>query len=469
MSNELWRWGAADLAAAAAKGEVSSREVVQAHLDRIGEVNPRLNAVTVVLADTALAAADEVDRRQAEGAPLGPLHGVPFTVKENIELVGSATTEGVAALADAVPGLDAPHVARMKAAGGIPLGRTNLPDFGLRWHTANGLRGATVNPWDPAKTPGGSSGGEAAALATGMTPLGLGNDLGGSLRVPSQCCGTAALKPSFGRVPYARSLEPRDPGLAIQLMAVQGPMARHVRDLRLAFAAMAGSDPRDPVSVPAPLEGPPAPAPVRVAVVVDPGGGGVDPGVAEAVRSAADALADAGYAVEEAEPPRLADAAASWATLLSTEIVVIRPLLDPLVSDEAHRFLDLFLEVAPPTDLAGLVDGYTARHGLAREWSEFQAAHPLVLGPVMSTPPFEVGYDVSGPDAVRELVHRMRLVVAVNNLGLPAAAVPTGMASGLPQGVQVIGARYREDLCLDAAEAIERRLGVLAPIDPAAG
>src|SRR5205807_509402 len=170
---------------------------------------------------------------------------------------------GLVALEGAVASEDAPQVAALRAAGAIPIGRTNLPDLGLRWHTDNALRGATVNPWDPGRTAGGSSGGEAAALATGMTPLGLGNDYGGSLRVPSAFCGTAALKPTFGRVPDASSLAPEEFPLTLQLFAVQGPMARGVADLRLAFASMIGPDPRDPWWTPAPLQGPAQAGPVR--------------------------------------------------------------------------------------------------------------------------------------------------------------------------------------------------------------
>lgn len=187
---DLFRFGATELARRIRAREVSSVEVVRAHLERIEAVNSKLNALTVVLADEALTAAEACDRALAEGrSPLGPLHGVPMTVKENIDLAGTATTEGIVALAQSMPASDGPHVLQLRAAGAIPIARSNMPDFGLRWHTDNALRGTTLNPWDRSRTPGGSSGGEAAALATGMTPLGNGNDLGGSLRWPSQCCG----------------------------------------------------------------------------------------------------------------------------------------------------------------------------------------------------------------------------------------------------------------------------------------
>jgi len=421
-----------------------------------------------VLADEARAAAEEADRAVEDRRPLGPLHGVPFTVKENVDLVGSATTLGVVAMAGANPPQDAPQPARFKTAGAIPIGRTNLPDFGLRWHTDNALRGATRNPWDAARTPGGSSGGEAVALATGMTPLGIGNDLGGSLRVPSHCCGTAALKPTVGRIPHASSIPPLDPFISIQLMAVQGPMARHVRDLRLAYGIAAGADPRDPTSVPVPLAGPSLPPPVRVAVVTDPGGTGVDPGIADGVRTAADALADAGYDLVEAEPPLLAEAVESWARTVLGDVIAMRGMIDPLLGDDARTFLDhaaTAVALRGPEDIS---EGYVVRHACAREWSMFQVDHPLILGPTMTSPPFEVGLDLGGPDQFREILDSLRLVVALNGLGLPAVALPVGVSGGLPRSVQVIGARYREDLCLDAAEAIERRLGTITPIDPAA-
>jgi amidase len=459
--------GAADLARIIRSRDVSSREVVKAHLDRIAEVNPAINAITVTLADSALAAADKADREIVAGAEVGPLHGVPFTVKENIDLTGSATTQGLVAMADAVPPVDAPHIAQVKAAGAIPIARTNLPDFGLRWHSDNALRGATKNPWAVTRTPGGSSGGDAAALATGMTPLGMGNDYGGSLRWPSQCCGTTALKPTLGRIPQASALAPQEPPITIQLFAVQGPMARHVRDLRLAFENMCGPDPRDPWHVPAPLSG--ADVPKRAALTIDPAGEGVDPDVAAGVRRAADALRDAGWEVVEAEPPRVDDARDIWAGLVGYESrAAFVPVLQQIGGADANRFLEMVLAGTTALDPLGYFQGLADREGLAREWSQFSAEYPVTLGPANTMQPFPVGFDLEGPDEIQQLLRGFRLIVAANLLGLPVAAVNAGMGarSGLPQCVQLIGARFREDLCLDAAEAIEDRLGIVTPIDP---
>jgi len=221
-ADPLWQLSATELAQAIRTGQTSSVEVIRAHLQRIETVNPAVNAVTVVLSDRALDQARAADRALAAGEDLPALHGVPFTVKENIDLVGTPTTAGVAALAGAYPSRDAPTVERLRAAGGIPLARTNCPSYAVRWHTDSELWGATLNPWDASRTPGASSGGEAVALATGMSPLGLGNDGLGSLRWPALCCGVSALKPTLGRIPHASTIEPVDTPIGIQLSAVHG-------------------------------------------------------------------------------------------------------------------------------------------------------------------------------------------------------------------------------------------------------
>jgi len=464
-ATELWSMGVGQLARAIRERRVSSREVVEAHLARIESVNREQNAITAVLRHEALAAADEADRKIAAGDQVGSLHGVPFTIKENIDVAGSATTQGVKALATAVPTLDAPQVANLRQAGAIPIARTNMPDFALRWHTDNALHGATRNPWDPARTPGGSSGGEAVALATGMTPLGLGNDLGGSLRYPSQCTGIAAMRPTLGRVPRASTIEPVDAPISIQLYNSEGPMARHVADLRLALEEMIKPSWRDPWYVPLPLAGPPLARPIRVALVVDPAGQGTAGQVARGVRKAADQLAASGYAVDEVEAPAVALAAETWANLIVADLRVMWPMMSPLVSDDANLFMSSVFEVGNDLDRGAHLQSFMARQSLARAWAEFQVTYPLILAPVSTVPPAAVGADLT-PDGVAHLIQAMRMVVAVNLLGLPSASVPVGIDEGLPQAVQIIGPRYREDLCLDAAEALEQACGVFTPIDP---
>ena len=462
----LWQWSATNLASAIRERRLSSHDVIEAHLERIEAVNPKVNAVTVVLADDALRAAREADKAVAAGDDVGPLHGVPITVKEGFDVVGSATTHGIVALRDSMQVIDAPVVAHLKQAGAIPIGRTNLPNYGLRYHTDNDLRGATLNPWDASRTPGGSSGGEAAAIATGMSPLGVGGDMGGSLRYPAQCCGVTSIRPSLGRVSRtSSSIFPDSPLFYEQIASVNGPMARHVGDLRLALDVMSRADPGDPLWMPAMRLGQAGPGPVKVAVTADPAGHGVSPAVAEGVATAAAVLADAGYAVEQVDPPLIDESTRTLEQISIMEIESYLPGLRETISADARRFLNgLVGDIT--ADLPSYMKAIATRHEIAREWNLFLERYSLVLGPVSTMPPFEVGYDVSGPDQIRRFIESIGLTEVCNLLGLPSVAVPVQVVDGLPQGVQLIGRRYHEDLCFDAAEAIERQQGVFTPIDP---
>ncbi|HUR02257.1 MAG TPA: amidase [Nonomuraea sp.] len=457
---ELWELTAGELARLIGAREVSSCEVVQAHLARIAEVNPHINAITVVLDEQALEAADAADRALRDGTAPGPLCGVPMTVKENVDVAGSATTLGIVALRDAVAPRDAPHIAQLRAAGAIPIGRTNMPEFGMRWHTDNALRGATRNPWSAGHTPGGSSGGDAAAVATGLTPLGLGNDGAGSLRWPAQCCGVAALKPSLGRVAQRGQASP----FGFQLLAVHGPIARRVADLRLAFDHMCGHAPGDPWYAPVPLRGLVPAGPTGVAAVT---GLDADPRVTAAVRQAAKLLADAGYQVAESLPPALDRASEIYTQIMSSygRVHEEQPPVETVASEGFVQFWTAFEE--PWTRAAGRAafDPMMERAALARAWDDWTASTPLVLAPICTLPAFPVGADLD-PEWVAGWPAALRMSVVANLLGLPSVAVPTGPADGLPQAVQIIGPRFREDLCLDAAAAIEAGIPRLTPIYP---
>jgi len=469
MTTYLWQREAGELARMIAGRQVTSAEVVEAHLARIEVVNPSVNAIVRVLADEARAGAARADEAVARGDRLGPLHGVPCTVKENIDMAGLPTTWGVPALAQAVVPADAPVVERMRAAGAIPIGRTNLPDMALRVHTFSSLHGLTRNPWHPGRTAGGSSGGEASALASGMSPIGLGNDLGGSLRNPANACGIASIRPSAGRVPDAGYVPAEDHLLAVQLMNVQGPMARRVADVRLGLRVLMGAHPRDPWSIDAPFDGPPLARPIRVAVLSEPPGGSTDPKVAAIVRRAAQALADAGYVVEEACPPRYEDAVSCWARLIMGDFGSVLGLLSPMMGPDATAFLNNFNQAVPPlADVAAWSHLMVERDGIARAWSMFMADRPLLLSPTWTQLPFEHGFDTASPAGTAATKELMRPVVPANLLGLPSACVPAGRdeGTGLPVGVLITGRRLREDLCLEAAEAIEARLGLATPIDP---
>ena len=467
MTTELWQLSATELAESIRTGQTCSVEVVEAHLRRIEAVNPSINAIVIVLGEQALEAAKAADQALAAGDDVPPFHGVPFTIKDNIDVAGTPTTQGLKALAAAYPSRDAPIVERMRAAGAIPIGRTNLPSGAIRWHCESELWGATINPWDQSRTAGASSAGEAAAIATGMSPLGLGSDGLGSLRHPAQCCGVAALKPTLGRVPHATTIEPEYAPIGVQLTGVNGPLARRVADLKSAFETIAATTWRDPWTVPAPLRGPEPRKPVRVSIVVDPAGQGTAEQVQEGVRRAATALEDAGYDVDEVEPPLITVAANTLLIMLSTPGIRRgwQEFMSPIAPADTRRFISAFFEAAGHPDVMTAEQSFMTRQAVLRAWGEFLEVHPLIVAPICTDPPFEAGTDLDD-GRVAETIRIMRMAIAVNALGLPAVALPVGIGNGLPQAVQVIGPQYREDLCLDAAAAIETRLGTITPIDP---
>ena len=434
--------GAAELARAIAARELPAQAAVQAHLNRIAEGNGTLNAVTVTLADEALADADAADARLDRGEPAPPLLGVPFTVKENIDVAGTVTSLGLRG--GVAVELDAPHIAHLRGAGAIPIARTNLPDLALRWHTDNARHGATVNPFDATLSPGGSSGGDAVALASGMSAFAVGSDYGGSLRVPAALAGVYALRPTPGRLAQAFGAPPL---MSRQLMASDGPLARRAEDLALLLAAMAQPDPRDPRFTPA-VVGEPARGPVAL-VLADDGS-----------RRAADALVAAGYEVMEAEAPRLEEAAQLWLDLVGFEVRLgaLARLRDE-GSDGTRRSAEALFGLARALDGDGYARALGERHVLAAEYNAFLNHHPLILGPVSTCAPWPVGHDLRGADALREEWWGFRLTVATACLGLPAVSIPVGLdARGLPIGVQLIGPRWAESGLLGAAEAIELQL-----------
>ena len=462
--DDLWRKSALSLAQLIRAGDVSSREVAESHLARIDEVNSEVNAVVEVRPDEVLAEADRADATLRSSDALGTLHGVPFTVKTNVDVAGYATTRGSRALVDLVATVDAPVVEKMRRAGAVVLARTNMPDLGLRLNTESSLYGATHNPWRHGYTAGGSSGGAAAALATGMGPIALGNDIGGSLRNPAFCCGIASIKPSRGRVAAQDASEVYEATLSEQLMLVEGVMARQVGDVRRGLEVVMGSHRADPQSVDVPLHGPPVSK--RVALVPEPFGGETDAQIADGVRRAGQALADAGYEVDEVEPPFLFDVYFAWAELMSTTLAVTMANDLGLIDEGGLRFLELTDAGFPRATPESTTLLHQNRFRLARAWREFFTTYPLIVGPTWTLSPFPLGFDITDAESALKVVEMARFVLPANLLGLPAACVPVGFASELPTGVQIIGDLFRDDLCLNAAEAIEQSLGVLTPIDP---
>lgn len=443
---------ASDIAVLVRNGALSATEVVRAALDRIDAVNPRLNAIVQRMDEPAMAAARAVDLALAQGRDPGPMAGVPVTIKVNVDQAGFATTNGLRRQAGLVAAEDSPVVAGLKRAGAVIVGRTNTPAFSLRWFTRNSLHGQTLNPHDPALTPGGSSGGAAAAVASGMGAVAHGTDIAGSIRYPAYACGVHGLRPSLGRV-AAFNATAGDRHIGGQLMAVSGPLARSVLDLRLALAAMAGTDPRDPWSVAMPLDGPLVPK--RVALVEVPDGMAVSPAVRKALRDAAGRLADAGYLVDTPAAPPLREGLAVQLSLWMADMrhASTRALADEGDPDALFVY-DQLCRISPALDAGGLMDALQARARLARLWRAFLADWPLVLLPVSGVPPFANNRDVTSTTEFDAVIESQIPQIVPPLMGLPGLTVTTDLTGDTPMGVQLLAGPFREDLLLAAGEVL---------------
>jgi amidase len=435
-------------------------------LERLRQVNPHINAVVDPLDTEALEAADRADQAVAAGEPLGPLHGVPVTYKINMDYAGRPTTNGVVAFQNNVAKADNPAIANWRKAGAIGIGRTNVPPFSARFFTSNALHGRTLNPWNPRITPGGSTGGGAAAVASGIGPLAHGSDRAGSIRYPAFACGILGLRPTIGRIPTFNSTAPADPSLTTQITHTQGPLARTVRDLRLGFETMAGGDPRDPWWVPAPSSYS-VQQPCRVALCTKNPGAETEPAIIDALRSAAHWLEEAGYRIEEADPPYLEEIARLFFTLVrSEERSTTSTAIDGLGDYQLRKARASTMAYASELDYDGYIKAFGRRATILREWLLFLDRFPLLLMPVSSLRPVPLDYDQEGDAAVARMLTAHHPMLAISMLGLPALAAPTGQTEGIPVGVQLVAGRFREDVCFSAAEVIEARSPAVAPIEP---
>jgi amidase len=456
-TSDLWRLSAVDLAARIRRRDVSAREAAASVLDRIDHVNPRINALVEVMHDEALAAADACDRALAAGLAPGPLHGVPVTIKVNVDTAGHATTDGIVAAKDYIAKTDSPLVASLREAGAVIVGRSNTPAFSLRWFTDNDLHGRTLNPFDAKVTPGGSSGGAAAAIATGMGPIAHGNDYGGSIRYPAWACGVVGLRTTVGRVPAYKATNPNRV-ISNQMMSVQGPLARTVADARLALAAMSRGSPLDPQWVGAPLEHADAyTRPLRVAVLATHRAYDVDATVTAAIEQAARWLEATGCIVEYAEPPHFEEGARLWRQLVVDDLRRGGKAAVESMGDEGTKSaVRGYLSGLDALDANGVLEAQMRRYGIARDWAVFLDRHDVLLMPNSWQRQFPIDADKGAPDAVHKLLAAQSPLLGTAMLGLPGLAVPTRIVNALPVGVQIVAARFREDLALRAGEIIER-------------
>jgi aspartyl-tRNA(Asn)/glutamyl-tRNA(Gln) amidotransferase subunit A len=456
MSSDMIYFDATKLAELIRTREISSVEVVQAHLDRIDALNPKINAV-VTVADGVLKAARAAEAAVLSGENLGPLHGVPFTAKDSIDSANVLTQRGSPIFKGRVPDTDATSVARMKKAGGILLAKTNLPEFSYWIESDNLLTGRSNNPWDLERTPGGSSGGESAAIAAGMSPLGLGTDLAISVRGPAAQTGIVSLKATHGRIPMT-GIWPRAPRRFWHV----GPMARTVRDLALAFSQLAGPDGLDAfatstVQFDAGIGRSPY-RQLRVGWLIEPGFGPIDPEVGATVRAAAEALEGVGCFVEPVRIPALErDFALDVFNRL--HVMEMKPAFAQVTAgheDQMYKMSKTMLSLLD-TSMKDFIDAEQAAERLRDGYAEYFQKYDALVTPVLPLPAHKHGQEefvINGQKV--DATYLQGATVPLNITGLPGISMRFGTSKeGLPINVQIVGSWLAESTILSIASMLE--------------
>jgi amidase len=468
FSDELYFAPARELIAMLLAREVSSTELTRAAYERIRQINPRLNAVVTLCEERALKEAAESDRRLGARSAIRPLEGLPITIKECISSEGVRSIDGMKILEHNVPERDAPTVARYRQAGAVMLGKTNIPEMAMDYDCENPVFGATNNPWHPWRVPGGSSGGEAAALAAGFCALGLGSDYGGSIRVPSHFSGVVGLKPSWGTIPGSGHLfGPYDPFAPapppVANMATIGPMARYVDDLTLAYNILRGPDPSSPHTVPT-NEARPETVDIRkvhCALFTDGGGVPVRAEIRAAVERAGMTLQKVGMAIDTATPPIERASELWWSYAMADSG---RPLIEGILSPMA-AVTRAAAPVRVPASARQVCGGVLRRRDPTRiyriELAKFMERYPIIICAPFRVTAFEHGaleVDIDGRKY--QLFEANWPALWVNCAGLPAVVVPGGTdKDGLPIGIQVVGRAFGEETVLAIARALDREFG----------
>jgi Asp-tRNA(Asn)/Glu-tRNA(Gln) amidotransferase A subunit family amidase len=451
-------------------GKLSAAELVEAHLAKIEKLNPTLNPYVDLDAEGARQQAKAADRAVAEHQPIGDLHGVPISIKSSIDVAGFRCEAGTRLRAGHVATHDAPLVSRLRNAGAIVLGVTNTPELLMAWETDNLLHGRTNNPWDLDRTPGGSSGGEAAAIAAGMSAGGVGSDGGGSIRVPAHFSGICGLKPTPGRIPSTGHFPPS--GGPFALIGVVGPMARTVGDLKLLFEIMQGPDDGDTCAAPAPLRSPNDEVrKLRIGYFEDDGRTPVTAETRAAVRTASEALRRAGFQMEPFRPEGLPEAQALWKKFfVKAGGMLIGPMFDGRESDLSpilRQFLEWSAE-EPVLTGQSLLEAWIARDVLRARFLAQMRKYPILLCPAAAIPAFRHGessWQIEGKTV--EYLEAWSYAEWFNLLGNPAAVVPvTQSSAGLPIGVQIVGRPWEEEQVLAICAALEKECngGKIPPI-----
>ncbi|MDC1209342.1 amidase [Pseudomonadota bacterium] len=462
---EVWSLEANTISKLFKKKEISAVEIYNETIQHIQNVNPKINAVVADTFEYAKETAKNLDEKLRKGQPLGILAGVPVTVKVNTDQIGFASTNGLRIQKDLIAKKDSPVVDNLKKADAIIVGRTNTPAFSIHWFTRNSLHGHTLNPHNNRITPGGSSGGAAAATAAGIGAIGHGTDIAGSIRYPAYACGIHGLRPSLGRVPMINYTSP-DRHIGGQIMAVSGPLARSITDLDLGLKAMSMENYDDPWWSPIPLS---LDMPLKkVALITEIKGLSIDPIIKLELKKAALALEKSGWIIEEPEAPDFQEAAKFQAALWLGEFrrtggEAIKKENDP----DANFIYEQMTRRCPNTSLDNFMDALQNRAKIGRNWNSFFDKYPLMLCPMTGNLPFEDLKDLESPKSFDMVFDSMLPQIAPPYLGLPGMSFATGKTnSNIPLGVQMISRKFREDILLSAGFDLETHYPKIEPIIP---
>ena len=463
---KLWSLEANQISYLFKKKEISAVEIVNANIKRIEEINPKINAIVANTFISAKKTAQNLDKKLKNNDPLGILAGVPITIKVNTDQNGFATTNGLQIQKNLIAHKDSPVVDNLKNEDAIIIGRTNTPAFSLHWFTRNSLHGHTLNPHNNKITPGGSSGGAAAATASGMGAIGHGTDIAGSIRYPAYACGIHGLRPSLGRVPMINYTSP-DRHIGGQIMAVSGPLARSINDIELGLKAMSKENYDDPWWAPIPFS---FKLPIKkVGLIKEIEGLIIDPIIREELNRVAKVLEKNGWIIEETKAPDFNNAAKFQASLWLAEFRRTGGEAIQRENDlDANFIYKQMLRRCPNSDLNSLMDALQNRAKIGREWNNFFDNYPLMLCPITGDLPFSDLKDLESEDSFDEVFNSMLPQIAPPYLGLPGLAFATGKTeTNIPLGVQMISRRYREDILISAGYDLEKffpNIEIVTPI-----
>jgi len=462
---DFWKINGYEISALLNKKEVSATEICNNLIEHIEKINPKINAIVVETFEDAKKQAKIIDKKIKEGENIGILAGVPTTIKVNTDQIGYPSTNGLRIQKDLIAKKDSPVVKNLRNSDALMLGKTNTPAFSIHWFTRNSLHGHTLNPHNKNITPGGSSGGAAAATAAGMGAIGHGTDIAGSIRYPAYACGIHGLRPSIGRVPMINYTTP-DRYIGGQIMAVSGPLARSIKDLELALKVMSRENYDDPWWTPLPFS---LPMPEKkIALLKKIEGLKINPIISAELDIVAKRLEDSGWVIEEPKAPNFQEAAKFQATLWLGEFRRTGGEAITKENDPDSNFIySQMSRRCPDTSLEKFMDSLQQRARISREWNKFFDQHPIILCPITGDIPFPDLKDLESEESFDLVFDSMLPQIAPPYMGLPGLSFATSQTKQkIPLGVQFISRKFREDLLLNVGYDLEKYYPKIEPVLP---